>query len=303
MDVNRILIGCLCAIGCEVLYGLSFMFTKRATEIATTAQLLGWRFLIAFLVMTVLVILGVLKVNVKGKSKKPLILVALFFPCIYFIAETVGIDHTTSSETGIVLACIPAVSLVASSTILKKKPTKIQVVGIIIAMAGTVTTVVAAGSSTSLSIIGYLALAIGVVSYSLYCVFVDKASDFTGGEITYFMLLLGAVVYVIMALAEAFATGTVYELVSLPFREPSFLMAILYQGIGCSIVAFFLSNLAIARIGVNRSASFVGVATVVSIFAGAIFMRETVTFFQIAGAAVILIGVYIANAKASGETN
>ena len=72
----------------------------------------------------------------------------------------------------------------------------------------------------------------------------------------------------------------------------------LYQGIGCSVLAFFLSNVAIAKIGVNRTSSFIGVATVVSIIAGAFILKESFTR-QIVGAAVIIIGVYTANAKAS----
>lgn len=302
--MNRVLTGCLCALGCEFLYGMSFMFTKRATEIADTAQLLGWRFLIGFAVMSIPVVLGIIKIDIRkkwrqGSSIRPLLLVGMFFPCIYFVAETVGISHTTSSESGIVLAVIPVVSLVASSLILKKKPTKLQVAGILVTVTGAVITVVAVGTSTSMSPVGYTALAVAVLSYSLYCVYVDKASDFTGYEVTYFMLFMGAVVYVIYALAEAGMNGSVAELVSLPFRESAFLMAILYQGIGCSVFAFFLNNLAIARIGVNRSASFVGVATVVSIAAGALIMKETVTLMQIIGAGVILAGVYIANSKGS----
>ena len=38
--------------------------------------------------------------------------------------------------------------------------------------------------------------------------------------------------------------------------ETTFLTAILYQGIGCSVIAFFMSNIAIANIGVNRTSSF-----------------------------------------------
>lgn len=41
---NSIITGCLCALGCEILYGWSYMFTKQATELASPFALLGWRF-------------------------------------------------------------------------------------------------------------------------------------------------------------------------------------------------------------------------------------------------------------------
>ena len=294
---SNVILGCLCALGCETLYGLSYMFTKQATEFASAFALLGWRFFVAAVVMTVVVLCGAVKLNLKGKRLKPLLLVALFSPCIYFITETIGISHTTSSESGVFLACIPVVSLIASTLILKKKPAKVQVAGISITLIGVIITVVAVGTSSSLSVIGYALLLIAVISYALYCVFVDKASEFSGAEITYIMLIAGAVLFVTLAIVEAVTTGAVTELISLPFNKGEFLIAILYQGIGCSVVAFFLSNVAIANIGVDRTSSFIGVATVVSIIAGAVILKETFTSMQIVGAVVIIIGVYVANSK------
>ena len=89
----------------------------------------------------------------------------------------------------------------------------------------------------------------------------------------------------------------VRELIALPFEERAFGIAILYQGIGCSLLAFFLSNIAIAKIGVNRTSSFIGISTVTSIIAGVVFLHESFTIYQLIGAVIIIIGVYVANAK------
>lgn len=290
-------LGILCAIGCETLYGLSYIFTKQATACASELALLGWRFFLAVLVMSLCVLFGLIKVNLKGKPLKPLLLVALCSPCVYFIAETIGISHTTASESGVFLACIPVASLIASTLILKEKPSKMQLIGILITLAGVLITVFAVSASSSLSVLGYAFLLVAVVSYALYSVFVDKAAAYTGAEITYVMLLSGAALFVLLAVAEAVFHGTLAKLVQLPFQEPSFLIAILYQGIGCSVLAFFLSNLAISKIGVNRTSSFIGIATVVSILAGALLLKESFTGCQIAGAIVIIAGVYTANIK------
>lgn len=297
MKQNGLIIGSLCAIGCEVLYGVSYIFTKQATDNASVLSLLGWRFLLAFLVMSLFVVLGIIKVNLKRKSLKPLLLVALFSPVIYFIGETIGISNTTASESGIFLACIPVASLIASTVILHKKPTRLQVTGILITLGGVLVTVLAVGISSSFSITGYIFLMVAVVSYALYCVFVDKAPGYTGIEITYMMLVAGAVVFVILAFIEAAIGNDVKNLITLPIRNKDFLVAVLYQSLGCSVLAFFLSNVAIARIGVNRTSSFIGVATVVSIIAGALILKEQFTVFQVVGAVLIIIGVYTANAR------
>ncbi|MGN0990121.1 MAG: hypothetical protein ACI4O4_01560, partial [Candidatus Ventricola sp.] len=78
--------GCLCALGCETLFGLSYAFTKWAVGQAGA-----------------------------GAAGLALLRVALLHPVLYFIGETLGIRLTTASESGVFLACIPVVSLAASS--------------------------------------------------------------------------------------------------------------------------------------------------------------------------------------------
>ncbi|MDO4775757.1 MAG: DMT family transporter [Aerococcaceae bacterium] len=292
---HHLLVGSLCALGCEILYGLSYVFTKQATEIASPLALLGWRFLIAIIAMSVGIRVGLVRVSLKGKSIKSLLLIALFSPCIYFIGETVGISNTTASESGVILACIPVASLLASTVILNEKPSKRQIVGIFITLIGVLVTVFSLGTTSSLNVLGYVFLVASVVSYALYSVFVEKASDYTGLEITYIMLLLGAVIFIALAIMEALVNGRVEELISLPFNQGAFMSAVLYQGIGCSIIAVFLSNVAIAKIGVNRTSSYIGVSTIVSIVAGSLLLKESFTLYQLIGVIVIITGVYIAN--------
>lgn len=297
MGKNRVLIGCLCALGSETFYGFGYMFTKIATDYARPLQFLGWRFVVAAAVMLACVALGIVKINLKGKSLKPLIIVALLCPGGYFICEIIGISNTTASESGVFLACIPVASLVMSSLILRKNPSKLQVIGILVTLIGVIITVVAVGVSSSLSIMGYTFLVIGVLSYALYSVYVDKASDYTGSEITFVMLMVGAIIYGSMALIDGIVHGNMTELVTLPFSSPILCLAVVFQAIGCSFLSFFMANKALATIGVNKTSSFIGVSTVVSILAGAVFLGEQFTMYQAAGAVVIVLGIYIANAR------
>ena len=291
------LTGCLCALGCETLHGMSYAFTKQSTSSAGVFFVLGWRFLLAAALMTVCIAAGLVKVRFRGKPLMPLLSVVFLCPVVYFLGETLGISRTTSTECGVFVAGIPVISLVASTLILKKRPTGLQVAGILITLAGMLTCVTAAGMSSSFSPLGYLFLSVAVISYSLYFVYVDKASAYTGAELTYAMQLAGAALFTVLALAEAVRKGDVAELVLLPFRDKGFLIAVLYLGIGCSVFAIWLSNLAIEKLGVNRAASFIGVATLVSVLTGTLMLREPFTLPQIVGAVLIIVGVYITNAR------
>ena len=80
---KNILIGCLCALGCELFFGFSYLFTKSATDSASAFALMGWRFLIAIVSMGICAATGLVKIDLKGKSLKPLLVVAFFSPVLY----------------------------------------------------------------------------------------------------------------------------------------------------------------------------------------------------------------------------
>ena len=185
---------------------------------------------------------------------------------------------TTASESGAFLACIPVVALIMSSLILKEWPSRWQVVGVITTLIGIIIAVFAAGGSTHFSLVGYLILGLAVISYALYCVDVERASQFTSLEITYFMLASGCLTFGLF-----------------PVNNPKFTITILYQGLGCSVLGYLLSNFAIANIGVNRTASFIGISTIISILAAVVVLGEPFSYLQIFAGILVVLGVYVAN--------
>lgn len=152
---NQIFIGCLSATVCEIIFGFSYIFTKHITNDISEMALLGWRFAVALLGLGVFFVLGLVKLSLKGKNLKPLWLIALFSPVLYFIGETVGISYTTASESGIFLAIIPVGALIASTIMLRKRPTNLQLIGIFFTILGVLITLLAVGLSASFSFIGY----------------------------------------------------------------------------------------------------------------------------------------------------
>jgi drug/metabolite transporter (DMT)-like permease len=296
---RNLLLGCLCAAACEAIFGLSYLFTKDATDAASPLALLGWRFAVAFAALGLLAAVRAVKVApLRGRPVGPLVAVALASPVCYFVGETYGIARTTASESGAFLSAIPVACLVASSLLLGKKPTRCQVAGIAVTLAGVLATVLAASRAVSFSVTGYAFLALAVAAYALYAVFVEKAAAFTGAEIALAMMGAGAAVFGALALAEAANGGGIRALLRLPLENRAFLRAVLFLGLGSSVFGFLLSNLAIAKIGVNRTASFIGVATAVAILSGVAFLGETFTFAQTVGVVLIVAGVYVANRRA-----
>lgn len=303
MNDKKYFWGIVHSILCSILFGLSFLFTKQVTDKNSVLTLLGWRFLVAALVLTILVVLKVLKVDFRKKDIVKLMKLIFLYPIIYFISETIGVTRTTSSEAGVIISVIPLATILASFLILKEKPFRSQMIGIIISTAGIFISIFASSVDATFDLLGYLMLFIAVTSYSLYAVYVVRAPEFSILEKTYFMMILGAIIFFGAALVEHYQLGTLSNFLTLPITDTKFLSALGYLSIGSSIIAFFSSNYALEALGANRSVSFSGLSTVISILAGVVVLKEPFGPLKILASILIVGGVYIANAKSMLSNN
>ncbi|MDO5302104.1 MAG: DMT family transporter [Tissierellia bacterium] len=293
--MSRTTQGVLAAVFCEILYGLSYMVTKAALDAASALALLAWRHVISAVVLALALAVSGRWPRWRGPSLWPAFRVALFSPVLYFVGETYGIARTSSLESGIFLACIPLGAVIASAVLLKERPSRQVAGGMAITLVGALFTVAAVGLSSTLDLPGYGLLLLSVASYGLYSVAVIEAGDFSPWELAFWMALGGALAFGPLAVGEALLGGGLGELLLLPFVDGPFLAAVLYQGVGCTVVAATLSNVAIGKLGVSRTASFIGISTVVSIGAGVLVLNERLYPLQGLGAGLIIFGVMLAN--------
>lgn len=293
---SRTGIGIAAAVGTELLYGVSFVFTKGAVDLLTPAALLAWRFMTAFAVLGFLASARLIRVTLTRATLRPLLLLAFFQPLLYYATETLGVQRTTASESGILVAIIPVGVLVASWLVLGRPPSRRQVVGILVTFAGVVGTISAGGVRAGFDPLGYAFLLAAVASYSLYAVFAERDTATTGLDKTFAMVAAGAVAFSVVAVVEAAATGRLVELLSVPVAHPELLASVGYLALGSSVGAFFLQAVAIAHLGSNRYSTFIGLSTLAALLAAAAVLGERLAPLQFVGAGVIMLGVYIANA-------
>lgn len=299
MDKNtgktKQLLGCMATLAASVLFGFSFLFTKETVDRVSALTLLSWRFVTALIVMSILWLLGIIKLSFRGKRLKTVLAMAIVQPVVYFIGESIGMKLTTASESGTIIAVVPIVTLIFSSIFLKEKPLRHQVAGIALSIAGVMCIALMKGFSASLNVVGYIMLFAAVTADAAYAILSRKASEFSSFEKTYIMAAMGAAVFTAGALIEHGANGTIMEYKALPFTDMQFLTAVLYLALGCQTVAFILHNYGISVIGANRSSSFAGITTLTSVLSGVIILGESFSVLQGIATLLILIGAYEAN--------
>ena len=281
----------------NVIFGFSFLFTRLALGYASPYVLLACRFALAFLVMTLLLLTRRAKVRLRGKPWPALLLLGLFQPVLYFFGENYGVLYTSSTFSSVLISLVPIVTMVLSSCFLKENATRRQIVFSMVSVLGVVI-ITSDGNFGGNQLKGVLLLLLAVLSSSAYYLFTRKLSDnFTPFERTYMMFAVGLLVFLSLAVGQTHGDFAPF---ATALRTPVFLWAILYLGILSSVIAFFLINYANTYLPVTRTSIFSNVITVVSVFAGVMFLHEAFSPLSFCAAAMILIGVWGVQRPARG---
>ncbi|NLW55636.1 MAG: EamA family transporter [Firmicutes bacterium] len=272
------------------------MFTKGALNFVTPNQLLAFRFTIAALVMTLLRALRLIKIELRGRAIKGVLLLALVQPVLYFCCETTGVNLTTSSEAGLMIALIPVFVTVLAALTLKEIPTPHQLFFIFLSVAGVVLIVSGGeGIEGSGHTFGLLALLGAVLAAAVYDILSRWLStQFRPVEITFVMMWFGALFFDAAVLIELWQKGEPLHLLAL-LQVKEVWSALLYLGIFSSIIAFFCTNYALSQIEASRAAVFANLSTIISVVAGITFLGEPFYSYHLAGGGLILLGVWGTN--------
>lgn len=278
----------------SLVFGFSFLFIKEGLELMTPFHLLGFRFAIAFFCLSLLRVLGLIKVNLKNKNLKKLFLLSLFQPGIYFIFETTGLLYTNSSEAGMMIALTPIAVTILAIFILNEKPSIKQSFFIVLSVIGVFFIIFNRGTSNiEGNYLGLILLGVAVIAAAFYNIISRQLSlEFKPVEITYVMMGFGALLFNSIAVfRKGFALGDYFSLLT----NTNVLISVVYLGVFSSVVAFFMMNYTLSQITAAESAVFANLTTVVSIIAGVVFRNESFFKFQLVGAILIIIGVFGTN--------
>lgn len=298
----------LAALTSAVIFGMSFMFSKLALEVAAPTVLLAFRFTVAVAAMSLVILVNALvgklrgrplfTFSLRGKPVYKLVLLGIVQPVAYFIFENYGILYTSSAVAGTIIAAVPVCCILMDVLVLHERVTLKQVLCALGAIGGVA--LISVGGAMMVSALGMLFLVLTMLSDTLYYgISHNAAKRFTPFEMTYVMFIVGMVVFIPVGLI--YAGGLHSPLITGPMHDGGFWVAVLYLGLLSSVLAYGLLNFANSHLSVSETSLFSNVTTVVSVLAGVVLLKEPFSVWQMLGVAVILVCVFVANVSGGKE--
>ncbi len=278
------------AFASNFIFGFSFLFSNMALKCTTPSVMLALRFVFAFIILNLLILVGAVKVSFKGKKPGGVILMGLMQPVIYFYCESYGISFSSATFAAIMIALVPIGAMIYSAVFMKEKPTALQAVFGVISVAGVIFISLSSGSGGATPI-GAVLLAGAIVSaVGFNAISRKSAENFSAFERTYVMFAVAGIVFSAVAVIENLGDLTALYT---PISDPRFVIAILYLGGLSSVVAFLMLNYANSNLPISRTTVFSNVITVVSIFAGIVIIGDTaLTVQNVLFSLMIIVGVW-----------
>lgn len=294
MVKNKQLLGIFAALTANLIFGFSFIFSKFALSVSHPLVILSVRFTVAFLTLNILCLLGIFKINLKGKPKFKLLLMAIAQPLLYFIFELYGLSLVSSALSGVIIALVPVTVMIFGGLFLKEIPTKAQTVFTIISIISVSALSIISNNGSKNHFLGILLLICAVICATVFNILSrSESKSFSPFERTYMMFLIGTIGFNLIAiftLRDKFLLQ-VFESI----KQPTFIIAIVYLAVASSVLAFLLYNFSTSSISIVQSSSFSNIITVVTVFAGVIILKEQFSILEYVFVFAIVLGVWGVN--------
>ncbi len=275
-----------------LIWGLSFLVTKIALEGLNAYEVLALRWGVTMAAFMLLIAIRVIKVDYRGKNLRLLAMTVLFQPCLYAIFECIGIDLTTASESSIMIAAVPIMVVVENALILRKSTGKRSLLGVAIGFAGVVCCIAfGPAASSGSAIMGYAALFLAITVGGAYCISTDYASkSFSTIEITTAMCIGGGVFYTALSLIM----GNGFHPYKVFFSVSEATASILFLGLGCGFVCYFLYNYNLGKLSATIAASIqTNAINIVGVISGIMIMKDPWGLYTVIGLALMVAGIII----------
>ncbi|MFJ7307722.1 DMT family transporter [Peribacillus frigoritolerans] len=275
-----------------IIIGFSFFFTKISLMEASPLDTLAHRFTMALLIALIIKLLRRTSVKMSAKDSVKILPLVFLYPISFFTFQVFGLIYTSSSEAGIIQATIPIFTLLSAALFLKEYAGRGQKFFLCLSVLGVIFIFVMNDlQHAAHSLKGTILILLSSIAAALYNVVARKVTkQYSLFTLTYVMTFFGFVTFNSMAVINHIINQSISSFL-LPFTSSAFLISIVYLGVLSSLLTAFLSNYSLSILPASKMSVFSNLATLITIIAGVIFLHESIHYYHVIGAMIILAGV------------
>ncbi len=217
------------------------------------------------------------------------ITISTFNSVVYF-----ALNYTQVINAVLMLAAIPAATIVLSSLMKIEKTNTFQLFGLILSIIG-IGSIISNGDIQKIISLNFnkgdMWMLVCVITWSLYSTLLKK-NKFKLSQFTLIQLMVS--VGVLFLIPQFFYEKSIGLKLNL---NKEFLLILIYVAVFPAIAAYYFWQKGIEIIGPNRSTMFIQLMPLFSAIMAIIFFKEKFELYHFAGAILILSGIYLSNRK------
>lgn len=215
----------------STLIGFTPMFVKMSQQYVTAFDMLSFRLLVAFLCSCIPVLFGRVRVRITGRAFLSILPLLAVYPIAFFTTQVFALQTLPSTEAGIINALSPIVTVILAALFLRERTNRTQIFFIFLSVAGVVFLMSMKGvSAAAFDVRGTLLMLGNMLSYAVYAVLLRRlAGRFSTYFLTFYVTLVGFVVFTLLAVGQHLAGGTLPGFFA-PFADYRFILIIVFLG-------------------------------------------------------------------------
>ena len=272
-----------------IIWGFSFLSIKVSLRVFPPMTLALTRFIMASVLLFLFIKWKEPRVRLAREDWPLMFLAGVVGVTCYFYFENNGVKLITASSASIIIATIPIFSLIADAIVYKTTLTPWKIFCVFLSVCGVYLVVAVEHPKLQLagSGLGYLMMFGAALAWVFYCIATKPLfKKYSQLAIVYYQTLFGTVAFIPFALFEKtnwhLATGTI-------------ILNVVYMGVFCSALAYFLYVYSLDKLGINVSSIFLNLIPVVTVIASAFILKEVIKPMQVIGGVLVIISVTLAN--------
>lgn len=271
-----------------IIWGTNFTAIKYSLEDLLPLSFNALRFTIASLAMLAIAFATRTGLKVAREDRKKLFALGLLSNTCYQSLFITGMAHTRAGNAALILATTPLCTAILGRLRKHEYFTARGVAGLLLAFAGILLIVVSGRGEVSLSetVLGDSLLLGATVCWSVYTVGSNRLVHVYGPmKATTVMMTTGTPLLLLLCAPSLLKQD--WSRV-----RPIAWAGLVYSGLFAIALAYIIWNYGVRKIGSTRTAIYSNFTPVVALAVAWIALGESPTFGQLAGAAVIFIGIY-----------